>query len=152
MHERIGVREMEAPMKVAWRHGGALLVVLLAMAIAPGLATAETTSRDAGSAAEDLASRLSVSPPTSTWLADASKESSFQADVNRMAYLAAHLAAELERGKQRDATLGLYRELRSVGIRILRRSRATGEQLPAADVAAYEQLMAKLEDFYGPVQ
>ena len=129
-----------------------VLVLAIAANVLPsGSASAGATAGEVKSAAQDLAARLSASPPAASWVADDSQESAFQADVNRMAYLSSHLAAQLESGKGREETAGLYRELRSVGIRILRRSRATGEQLPAADVAAYEQLIARLESWYGPV-
>lgn len=137
-------------MKTAWQARGVLVVGLLTIALA---ASGESLTREGTSAAAaDLAARLSASPPVSTWLTDGTKESSFQADVNRMAYLSSLLAAELSKGKPREETIAIYRDLRGVGLRILSRSRATGEQLPATDVEAYEQLMSKLEAYYGPIR
>jgi hypothetical protein len=132
-------------MKAAWVQ--AAVVGALVLASAPG--TSEMSNAEAASAASELAARLGTSPPVSAWVSADSKESGFQADVNRMAFLSAMLAAELSKGESPIETAGIYRDLRDVGIRILARSRTSGERLPPGDVEAYEQLMSKLEAFYG---
>ena len=132
--------------------GHGVVIASLAVALASGSAPGEPLAREVSAAAADLASRLSTSPPASTWVADPTKESSFQADVNRMAYLSSLLAGELSSGKGREETRSIYRDLRGVGLRILSRSRATGTELPKAEVEAYEQLMSKLEAWYGPIR
>jgi hypothetical protein len=67
-----------------------------------------------------------------------------------MAYLSTLLAGELANGKGKDETRGIYGQLRTVGLRILTRSKATGQKLPDSEVKAYEDLMSKLEAWYGP--
>ena len=129
-----------------------VLISAFALVFVAGASLAEPQALDARSTASDLAARLSSAPNTSAWVSDATKQAAFQADVNRLAYLSSLLAGELASGKGREETAGIYRDLRSVGLRILTRSRASGIELPKADVAAYEQLMSKLEAYYGPVR
>jgi len=131
--------------------GHILVVSFLAIFLGAGSATVGVSPDTAArSSAADLASRLSASPPTSSWVSDASKSSAYQADVNQMAYLSTLLAGELANGKGKDETRGIYGQLRTVGLRILTRSKATGQKLPDSEVKAYEDLMSKLEAWYGP--
>jgi len=132
-------------MKIGWLRS-AIVAGVLILAALPG--AGETSRVEAASAASELASRLGASPPVSAWVGDASKETSYQADVNRMTYLSSMLAAELSKGMGPVETASLYRDLRSTGIRILTRSRTSGEKLPAGDVQAFERLMSTLEAFY----
>jgi hypothetical protein len=139
--------------------GGVVTTWLLQLALTStlviavtGQAMADVSSAPVVGAAQDLASRLSASPPVDTWVSDESRRTGFQADVNQMLFLSSLLAAELSNGKSRDQTRTIYHQLQQVGVRILTRSRAAGERLPPGEIEAYEALMSQLQAYYGPVR
>jgi hypothetical protein len=136
-----------------WRIDGVLRSCSCAFAIALVAAAqtrAESLPAPVIEASKQLASLLGASTPVAIWSGDPDSRVRFEADVNRMAYLASVLAGELASGKGRDKTAPVYAQLQQLSLRVRAQSRANGHQLPEAEAKTYARLMQTLQAYYDP--